>query len=152
MPLRSNIRAALRRARQTYREYSDVTVAKTPSPPARSDDPDVYLDVPTLHVDEIDLRLDELKARVALEAQVLDLLRLNVGVDAELRGVELDIKGVDAQALLKVRLDNLAVIVDRVMSTVDRNPQVLEGLTERLAAAVGDLGNGAGAALGSLGR
>jgi hypothetical protein len=114
-------------------------------------EPDVHLDVPTLHVDEIDLRLDSLKARVALEAHVLDLLRLDVGIDADLRGVELDIKGVDAQALLQVRLDNLAVILDRVMSTVDSNPQILERLTEGLGSAVGNIGEGAGSAVKEVG-
>jgi hypothetical protein len=61
--------------------------------------PDVVLDVPTLRVDEIELQFDDLKARVALEAHVLDLLRLDVGVAAELRGVSLQIKGVAAQPL-----------------------------------------------------
>src|SRR4051812_37753849 len=117
------LRAALDRARATYREYSgaddgevkseEVATVPADTPrqvrapaPVRRDDPDVYLDVPTLQVDEIELKLDELKARVALEARVLDLLTLNVGVDAELRGVDLDIKGVKAEALLKVKLDN----------------------------------------------
>jgi hypothetical protein len=121
-------------------------------PAARRDDPDVVLDVPRLHVDEIDLKLDELKARVALEAHVLDLLRLDVGADAELRGVKLQIKGVDAQALLKVRLENLTVILDRVMSTVDRNPQILERLTDRLGSALDEVGSGAARAVGELGE
>src|SRR3954452_10184454 len=139
---RHRLRAALKRARDTYRHYSgasteDEPAAAAAAEPVRNDEPDVYLDIPTLHVDEVDLRVEELKARVALEAHVLDLLRLDVGVDAELRGVELDIKGVDAQALLKVRLDNLAVIVNRVMATIDSNPKILENLTERLGAAGG---------------
>ena len=107
---------------------------------SRRDDPDVYLDVSRLHVDEVDLKVAELDARVALEARLLDLLHLNVGVDARLRGVELDIEGVDAQALLKVRLDNLTTIVDRVMSTIDNNPQMLEHLVARLGATVDELG------------
>jgi hypothetical protein len=117
----------------------------TPRAPDRRDDPDVLLDVPRLHVDDIELKLDELHARVALEAHVLDLLRLDVGVTADLRGVDLEIAGVDAQALLKDRLDNLAQIVDRVMSTIDRNPQLLDGL-------VRDLGRSLGAGAGALRR
>ncbi|PAX85879.1 hypothetical protein CLM82_30480 [Streptomyces albidoflavus] len=42
---------------------------------------------------------------------MLSLLKLNVGADVELSGVELDIKGVDAQALLNVRLDNVAALI-----------------------------------------
>ena len=118
----------------------------------RNADPDVVLDVPNLKVEEIDLELDHLKARVALEAHVLDLLRLDVGVDASLGRVDLRIRGVEAQAHLKVRLDNLAVIVDRVMDTVDRNPQILERLTQGLGEAAGDIGRGAEEAVGDIGR
>jgi hypothetical protein len=147
---RGRLRAALERARATYREYSGATEqAPLPVRP-RSEDPDVYLDVPKVKVDEIDLKLDELRARVALQARVLDLVQLDVGIDAELRGVELDIKGVEAEALLKVRLDNLAVIVDRVMRTVESNPGFLQALTDHLGSTVERLGNGAGSAVEHL--
>src|SRR3954454_21945572 len=75
---------------------------------ADSVEPDVLLDVPLLKVDEIVLDVEDLRARVSLQAEVLDLLRLNVGADVALGSVHLDIKGVEAQALLKVRLDNVA--------------------------------------------
>jgi hypothetical protein len=116
------------------------------------EDPDVFLDVSSLKVDEIDLELDALKARVALEAEVLDLLKLNVGVDAELGRVNLQIKGVEASALLKVRLDNLTTIIDRVMSTIDNNPQLLERLIDRVGGTVEELGAGAGALAEGAGR
>ena len=45
------------------------------------------------------------RAHVALQAKVLELVNLNVGVDVQLGKVKLDIKGVEAQAVLKVRLD-----------------------------------------------
>ncbi|HET6635258.1 MAG TPA: hypothetical protein VFH77_09530, partial [Streptomyces sp.] len=38
----------------------------------RGDDPDVLLDVPQLHVDEIGLEVENLRARVSLQAEVLD--------------------------------------------------------------------------------
>lgn len=100
-----------------------------------------------MHVDKIDLQLDELKARVALEAHVLDLLRLDVGVEAELRGVALEIDGVDAEAQLKVRLENLTVILRRVMDTIDANPQILLGLADQL----GEVGSHTAGALGEVG-
>jgi hypothetical protein len=140
-PAAERLRATLRSARETYRRHEPHRPRKRPpEPPARRDEPDVLLDVPTLHVDEIDLQLDELKARVALQARVLDLLRLDVGVGAELRGVKLEIKGVDAQALLKVRLENLTTMVDRLMSTIDADPQILEHLTDRLGTTLDDVG------------
>ena len=137
-----------KRGREVAKRLGDRTRAAL----APREEPDVYLDVPVLKVDEIDLELDALKARVALEADVLDLLKLNVGVDAELGRVSLKIKGVDASALLKVRLDNLTVIIDRVMTTIDNNPQILERLVDRVGGTLDELGAGAGHAIGDLGR
>ena len=119
---------------------------------ARREDPDVLLDVPQLHVDEINLEVDDLRARVLLQAEVLDMLKLNVGADVALGRVQLDIKGVDAQALLKVRLDNVAQVIGRVLTTIDRNPQILEQITAGLGSATRELGSGAGEAVGELGR
>ncbi|MBP0457487.1 hypothetical protein [Streptomyces montanisoli] len=114
--------------------------------------PDVLLDVPTLNIEEINLEVENLRARVSLHAEVLDLLRLNVGADVDLGRVELDIKGVEAQALLKVRLDNVLSVVERLLASVDRNPQILEHLTSAAASAVRDVGAAGGDALGEVGR
>ena len=154
----SRLRGTLSNARETYRRHRDGARAKpVPLPPedvrpVHPDEPDVVLDVPRLHVDEIDLKLEALTARVALDAHVLDLLRLNVGVDAELRGVDLKIKGVDAEAQLKVRLENLTVILDRVMNTIDQNPQMLQQLTDRLVGTLGEVGSSAAQAVGEIGE
>lgn len=113
--------------------------------------PDVLLDVPNLKVDEIHLEVDNLQARVSLVAQVLNLLTLQVGADVSLGKVVLDIKGVDAAAVLKVRLDNVAAIIDSVMTTIDNNPQILEDLTSGLGQAAGELGRGSGEALEEVG-
>jgi hypothetical protein len=51
-----------------------------------------------LRVDEISLEVQDLRARVALQADVLSLLTLHVGVEAELGRVQLTIKGVEASA------------------------------------------------------
>ena len=88
----------------------------------------MLLDVPVVKVDSIHFELDDLDAHVALKAKVLDLVTLNVGVDVHLGKVRLDIKGVEAQALLKVRLDHVAAIVDRVLTTLDRNPELLKSV------------------------
>jgi hypothetical protein len=118
----------------------------------RGEDPDVLLDVPQLHVDEISLEVEDLRARVSLQAEVLDMLKLNVGADVALGRVHLDITGVEAQALLKVRLDNVAQVIGRVLTTIDRNPQILEHLTSGLGAATEEIGGGAREAVGELGR
>ena len=144
----SPLPAVAQRGREVARRLGGRTRAAL----APREDPDVYLDVSSLKVDEIDLELDALKARVALEADVLDLLKLNVGVDAELGRVNLQIKGVEANALLKVRLDNLTVIIDRVMSTIDRNPQILERLVDRVGSTLEGVGTGAGALAQDAGK
>jgi len=110
-------------------------------------EPDVLLDVPALKVDSIHLRVDDLDAQVALKAKVLDLVTLDAGVDVHLDKLRIDIKGVEAQALLKVRLDRVAAIVDRVLTTVDRNPELLESLGR----AAEEAGAGAGQAVGEAG-
>ncbi|MFJ5036339.1 hypothetical protein [Streptomyces parvulus] len=129
-------------------EWDDEEEAETGA--GHDGDPDVLLDVPELHVEEISLHVENLQARVSLRAEVLDLLKLNVGADVSLGRVELDIKGVQAQALLKVRLDNVAEMVGRVLSTVDANPRILEQLTSGLDAAAESLGSGAGRVAGEL--
>src|SRR5215216_2227391 len=113
--------------------------------------PDVLLDVPVVKVDEINFELNDLRVRANLFAKVLDLVELAVGVDAYLGRVKLVITGVEVQALLKVRLDNVAAILDRVLTTIDRNPQIVERLVEGVSSAVEDVGEGAGQLLGSEG-
>ena len=137
-----NVEGAGTVAESEYRSYA-VRGREDPG-----HDPDVLLDVPVLKVDSIHLELDDLDAHLALQAQVLDLVKLNVGVDAHLGQVRLDIKGVEAQALVKVRLDHVAAIVDRVLTTLDRNPDLVKSLGK----AVEDVGSGAGHTLGETGE
>jgi e3 binding domain len=127
------------------REYEAYALSDIEDPRG---DPDVLLDVPVVKVDSIHLELDNLDARVALKAQVLDLVKLNVGVDVHLGKLRIDIKGVEAQALLKVRLDRVAAIVDRVLTTIDRNPELVKSLGRTIE----DVGQGSGQALGKTGE
>lgn len=127
------------------REYEAYALSDIEDPRG---DPDVLLDVPVVKVDSIHLEFDNLDARVALKAQVLDLVNLNVGVDAHLGELRIDIKGVEAQALLKVRLDRVAAIVDRVLTTIDRNPELVKSLGRTIE----DVGRGSGRALGETGE
>ena len=110
-----------------------------------SAEPDVLLDVPQLRVEEIILEVEDLRAHVSVQAEVLNLLKLSVGADVQLGGVHLDIKGVEAQALLKVRLDNVAEIINRVLATIDRNPEIIGQI-------VGPLGAVASEVEGTVGR
>jgi hypothetical protein len=124
-----------------------------------TEEEDVLLDVPVVKVDEIHLELDNLHARVSLHAEVLDLVKLSVGAHAEFSKLELDIKGVEAQALLKVQLDHVTAIIDRVLTTLDRNPELIKSLgrtVEQIGAGAGhaveDVGQGAGSAVEDVGE
>ena len=108
-----------------------------------SAEPDVLLDVPQLRVEEISLDVEQLSAHVSVEADVLNLLKLSIGVDAQLSGVHLEIKGVEAQVLLKVRLDKIAEIINRVLTTIDHHPEIVSQVVPPLAATAGELGQAA---------
>ncbi|MER6279268.1 hypothetical protein ABT202_23750 [Streptomyces sp900105245] len=82
---------------------------------------------------------------------MLDLLKLNVGADVTLGRVHLGISGVEAQAQPKVRLDNVAAIIDRVLTTLDRNPEHLHEPARDVGAAVRNVGGGARHAVGERG-
>lgn len=86
-------------------------------------EPDVQLDVPKLNVEEIDLEVEDLQVRVAFLTELADLVKINVGLDAEVREVKLQIKGVEAQAQLKARLDNVRAIFSEVLSSLQHSPQ-----------------------------
>jgi hypothetical protein len=109
--------------------------------------PDVLLDVPELRIDSIHFELDDLDAHVALKARVLNLVKLNVGIDLHLSRVKLDIKGVEAELVMKARLDHVTAIVDRLMTSLDRNPELVKGLSR----AVSEVGKGAGEAVDKTG-
>lgn len=115
-------------------------------------EPDVLLDVPQLRVEEIILEVEDLRAHVSVQADVLNLLRLSVGADVQLGGVHLEIKGVEAQALLKVRLDKVAEIINRVLATIDRNPEIVGQIVAPLEATARELEGTVGRAVDEVGR
>jgi hypothetical protein len=113
------------------------------APPAtrqQSGEPDVYLSVPDLQVDEISLDVENLQAHLALQARLANLLELRAGAHVTVEKVQLEIKGVAARALLKVRLENVYAILDRALTSIDRNPQILEGVIHTVDNALGPEG------------
>ena len=86
---------------------------------------DVILEIPELSVDSIGLTVADVKAHVALDANAMNLVQVTAGVDVGIKKVQLGIVGVLAEAYLYVDLDNVAKIVNRVVQTLDRNPQIL---------------------------
>jgi len=114
-------------------------------------DPDVLLSVPHLGVDEITFELRDLRAHVNLDAQVLDLVKISVGADVSLGEVNLRIAGVRAQAMLKVRLDNVVTIVDGVVQLLDHHPEIVTSLTSGLGDALREVGTGVGSGVHEIG-
>jgi hypothetical protein len=137
-----------------HQQQGEVIVAEDPPPnngpqeqtPARQE-VDVILDVSELEVDRIKLTVTDLRAHVSVLAELASLLYLQVGVHARLDEVELEIEGVRAKLLLKVRLDDVRAILKEALETVGEHPQILriltraldEVVTGRLADALGTL-------------
>ncbi|WP_255510680.1 hypothetical protein [Micromonospora sp. WP24] len=109
----------------------------------RPGEPDVLLDVPELRVGELRLAVDALDADLSLRARLANLVVLDAGVRVRLEAVELDVKDVLAEVLLKVRLERLAEILERALDTLDRNPQLVEAIAESAHAALDDAGRAA---------
>lgn len=100
---------------------------------------DVYVDAPVVGVDEIKFELDDFRAHLAVLAEAGHFVQINAGVGVRLGKVELDIQGVEAQALMEVRLHHVSRILERVLTTLDRNPELLKSVGD----ALGDVGGGA---------
>lgn len=148
---KSNGRSSSRgpRSRDEFPDYSILDPRDLPP------GPDVLLDVPVVKVDEIDIEVDDLRAQVAVMAEVRDLVQISVGADVSLGRVELKIEGVEVQALLKARLDNVGLILERVLTTLDRNPELLKSVgrtVEQVGEGGGQLLSGAGEAVGEIGE
>jgi hypothetical protein len=98
--------------------------------------PDVLLDVSELEVDRINLEVEDLRAHVSILAELANLLSLSVGVDARLDQVKLEIEGVEAKVLLKVRLEHVRAILEKALDTIAENPEILRILARSLSRVV----------------
>ena len=93
-----------------------------------SEDPDVTLDVPLLEVEELNLEVENLRHRTSMQAELADMVKLNIGVETILDGAKLEVKGMDAQTFLKAKLDNVRAILSQTLDTIDNNPQILQDI------------------------
>jgi hypothetical protein len=112
-----------------------------------ADNPDVLLDVPNLSLDTLVIEVDNLEAHLALDARVANLVKLTAGVDVSVNKVSIRLKGVQATALLVVRLDNVREIIDKTLTTLDNNPQLVDRLLQTVDNTVNTVGNIANTAL-----
>ena len=107
----------------TQREPDDRLEEEARAEAAGEDD--VVLDIPMLNVEELDLEVEELRAHISARAELAGFLNISVGVDAYVDNVKLNIKGVEAQVQLKVKLERILGSVDRALQAIDNNPQLL---------------------------
>lgn len=101
-----------------------------PPLPTGTSPPDVLLRVPELHVGKIELDVDNLRADLNLNAEIANLVSLNVGVQVGVSKVNITIADVDAQLDLIIRLGNLAKMVNRTLASLDLNPLLINLLNE----------------------
>ena len=110
--------------------------------------PDVYLNA-SVHVGEIDILVRELSAKINIDAQVLQLLKFNAGVDVSVERIRLQIQNVTAKVELTARLENLVKMVESVLDSVDLNP-ILAELGDLAGGVIGDLGDVVGGVVGGV--
>jgi hypothetical protein len=101
---------------------------------------DVILEIPELSVDSIGLTVSNVRAHLALDANAMNVVSITAGVDVGIKQVQLTIADVSAEAYLYVDLDNVARIVDRVITTLNRNPEILTRVLQVVDTGVGALG------------
>jgi hypothetical protein len=107
--------------------------------------PDVFLNA-SVHVGEISIDVQNLTAKINLDAQVLQLLQFNAGVDLSIDRVYLLIQNVTARVLLEARLANLVLMINDTLSSIDLNPIIAE-----LGNGLGTIVNQTGNLLGDIG-
>jgi len=120
---------------------------RQPGPPPALQAYDVVVSVPNLCVERIHLEVNNVTAHLALDAAVANLVSVQAGADVSLGEVSLEIRGVHAQALLLVDLDNVAAVIDRTLTFVDAHPEIVTQLTGTLNRTVGTVGGVANTAL-----
>ena len=103
-------------------------------PPA--DEPDVYVFVPEVHVGKLEIDVERLDAHLALRTEVANLVNLAAGVHVGVDKVRIKLEDVNAECELKVRLENTYNILDRTLTTLDENPEIVKGLLETANSAV----------------
>ncbi len=111
---------------------------------------DVVLDIPNLCVQNIHLKVDTVTAKIDLDARISNLVHVAAGADVFIGDVDLTIRGVRAQALLLVDLDDVYYIVDRTLTFVDNHPEVVSQLGSTLQNAGGAVGGVVGNVLGAV--
>ena len=101
--------------------YSGYSVGyATASTHSNVPEPDLSLNA-SVQVGELDITVDNLTAKINLDAQVLQLLQFNAGVDLSIDRVSLLIQDIKAEVLLEARLANLVRMINDTPNSLDLN-------------------------------
>lgn len=120
---------------------------RQPGPPPELQAYDVVVSVPRLCVERITLEVNDLQARLSLNARVANLVSVQAGADVSVEQVSIGIRGVRAEALLLVDLDNVVQVVERTLQFVDNHPEIVTQLTGTVNRTVNTVGSVANTAL-----
>ena len=121
-------------------EYDGRAPAQDQQP--ASGPPDLTLDVPSLGVEELNLDVENLRARISLHAELADMVKLSVGVEADVDKAKLEAQGGEARLLLKAGLDNVRAILIQARDALDNNPGIIDDLLQASGEASGEASGG----------
>src|SRR5215208_4107751 len=117
---------------------------------------DVYVNAPVVKVDEIKFEMDDLRAHLAVLAEAGHFVQISAGVGVRLGKVELDIQGVETQALLETRLesvgDALGDVGEGAHGLLTDTGDAVRSAGKGAGSAVQDVGEGAGQGVAGIGR
>jgi hypothetical protein len=120
------VAAQRRNARGDSSRLEREEAVERPDAGPAAQEADVILDVPVLNVEELNLEVEDLRAHISARAELADFVKISVGVDVYLDKVKLEIKGVEAQAQLKVRLERILGTIERALGVIEQNPGLLD--------------------------
>lgn len=86
---------------------------------------DFLLDIPDLEIEELNLEVEDLRANISARAELADFLKINIGVETYLSKTKLEVKGLQAQVTLKVQLERILGTIERALSALEENPELL---------------------------
>ena len=115
------------KAKAARKEYEDFRLSEDKRQAMADDEPDVLLDG-DFKVEEIDIDAEGLRANFSIVAELADLVKLSVRADLNVERVELAVKSLEADTLFKVRLNQVRAILEKALTTISENPEILQSL------------------------
>jgi hypothetical protein len=84
---------------------------------------DLLLDITHLNINHIKMNLEDLDAEVTVRVELTSQLHLDFSTDIKFDKVNIDLKNVEITAQIKVNLRKISQIIDRVLKSIEDNPE-----------------------------